>query len=185
MRTIKIKNQNVLFLSDTHGKHRLINIPKNIQIIIHCGDICNGGNMSEIIDFFNWYEKLNISHKVFVHGNHDLPFELEPAWSKKLIPDNIYWLNDDSITINKINIMGISYFPFFQHLEQKKEIDIMISHYPPFGILDGGFGSQEINDFINQYQPKYHVFGHNHLNNGKIKHKKTQYINTSIYHKLF
>lgn len=48
MRMIKIKSQNILFLSDTHGKHHLIDIPKNIQTVIHCGDICNAGDMDEI-----------------------------------------------------------------------------------------------------------------------------------------
>lgn len=48
MHRIKIESQNILLLSDTHGKHRSINIPKNIQIIIHCEDICNAGDMDEI-----------------------------------------------------------------------------------------------------------------------------------------
>jgi predicted phosphodiesterase len=47
MHTIKIKDQNILLLSDTHGKHRLIDTPKNIQMVIHCGDICNAGDMDE------------------------------------------------------------------------------------------------------------------------------------------
>lgn len=184
MHTIKIKNQNILLLSDTHGKHSLIDIPKNIQIVIHCGDICNAGDMDEIFDFFDWYVKLEIPHKIFIHGNHDLPFELEPEWGKKLIPKNIIWLNDESIVISDINIMGISAFPFYKGIETKNRIDIIASHYPPHGILDNGFGSKEISDFVFQFEPKYHIFGHNHSNYGIEKHKNSQYINASIYHKL-
>ncbi len=39
-----------------------------------------------------WYAGLPIPHKVFVHGNHDLPFELEPQRSKKLVPEGIHFL---------------------------------------------------------------------------------------------
>lgn len=184
MHMINIKNQNILLLSDTHGKHRMIHVQKNIQIIIHCGDICNAGNLEEIVDFFEWFAQLEIPHKIFIHGNHDLPFELEPIRSKKLIPKDIIWLNDNSIEICDINIMGISSFPFYNVIETKNKIDIIASHYPPFGILDNGFGSEEIRDFIFQLAPKYHVFGHDHSNYGKTKQKNIQFINSSMYHKL-
>ena len=125
MHTIKIKSQNILLLSDTHGKHRLIDIPKNIQIVIHCGDICNAGDMDEVLDFFKWYAQLEIPHKIFIQGNHDLPFELEPEWGKRLIPKDIIWLNDEAIVISEINIMGISAFPFYNGIETKNKIDII------------------------------------------------------------
>lgn len=184
MHTIKIKKQNILLLSDTHGKHRLIDIPQNIQIIIHCGDICNDGNMEDILDFFDWYAQLKIPHKIFIHGNHDLSFELEPEWSKKLVPKDVIWLNDETIVINDISIMGISAFPIYNVVKRKNNMDIIVSHYPPYGILDNGFGSKEISNFIFQYAPKYHVFGHNHSNYGQTKYKNIQYINASIYEQL-
>ena len=101
-----------------------------------------------------------------------------------MIPKDIIWLNDEAIVISEINIMGISAFPFYNDIETKNKIDIIASHYPPYGILDNGFGSEEISDFICQFAPKYHVFGHNHSNYGKTKYKNVQYINASIYHKL-
>lgn len=86
------------------------------------------------------------------------------------------WLNDESIVI--------SAFPFYNRIETKNRIDIIASHYPPKGILDNGFGSEEIRDFVFQIEPMYHIFGHNHSNSGIQKHKNSQYINASIYHKL-
>lgn len=184
MHRIKIKNQNVLLLSDTHGKHRLVDIPENIQIVIHCGDVCNAGNRGELIDFFEWYAGLEIPYKVFVNGNHDLPFELEPERSKELIPKEIIWLNDEAVEIDEIGIMGISSFPFYNHFETKTKMDIIASHYPPYGILDSGFGSEEIRDFIFQLAPEYHVFGHNHSGYGRMKERGIRYINASVYHQL-
>ena len=86
MPTINLDSQNIFLFSDTHGKHRNVPIPENIQIIIHCGDICNGGDENEILDFFNWYSDLKIPYKIFVNGNHDLPFELEPDSARNIIP---------------------------------------------------------------------------------------------------
>lgn len=184
MHRIKIKGQNILFLSDTHGHHRFLDIPNNIQIVIHCGDICNAGNIDEILDFFEWYDQLAIPYKIFIYGNHDLPFELEPECSKKLVPKNIIWLNDESILINGITIMGISAFPFYNFNRTKNLVDIIASHYPPSGILDNGIGSDEINSFISLIKPRYHVFGHNHSGYGKIKRKNIRYINASKFHVL-
>lgn len=184
MHIIKLKGQNVLLLSDTHGMHRQLDIAVGIDIIIHCGDICDAGDMDQLSDFFVWYAGLPIPHKIFVHGNHDLPFELEPLQSKKLIPEGIHWLNDSSIRINDIQVMGISGFPFFHHMESEVQIDIMVSHYPPSGILDNGYGSTEIREFVLERSPKYHVFGHNHADYGKKKVKAIQFLNASLYEKL-
>ena len=184
MHTITINNHNILLLSDTHGKHRLTDIPENIQIVIHCGDVCTDGNMSEIADFFLWYSELKIAHKIFIHGNHDLPFELEPEWSKRLIPKGVCWLNDNSIIINKIKIAGISGFPYFYNTEHATKADIIISHYPPYGILDNGYGLKEIKKFVSAYKPRYHIFGHNHAENKKEIHKNICYMNASIYNEL-
>lgn len=180
--TIRINNQNILLIGDTHGLHRFVNVPDNIHIIIHCGDICNDGNIDQITDFFEWFENLNIPHKIFIHGNHDLPFDLEPEQSKTLIPDNVHWLNDKAITINQTKILGISAFPFFQNTNSN--YDIIVSHYPPQSILDDGYGSKEIHDFIIKNRPKYHVFGHNHNGYGSLKINDIQFINASIFHIL-
>ncbi len=54
-------------LSDTHFENHLIDIPKNIQIVIHCGDVCNAGDLDsgfgskEIGDFVSqFYSKCHI-----------------------------------------------------------------------------------------------------------------------------
>lgn len=181
MQTIKIGNQNILVLSDTHGKHRLLDIPTGIQIIIHCGDICNAGDMVELFDFFDWFKQLEIPHKLFIHGNHDLPFEMQQEWGKRLIPKEIIWLNNASIVIHGIHIMGITPNAAYTQDDMKKEIDIIASHYPPYGILDKGYGSAEIRDFILRFTPKYHVFGHDHSSFGKIEYQNIQFINAAIY----
>lgn len=109
MQLIQIKNHKIFIISDTHGFHRKVEIPK-CDIIIHCGDICNDGNIDEILDFFDWFSKLEVDHKIFVHGNHDLLFDLEPELSENLIPKSVIWLNDAFISIDELNILGINGF---------------------------------------------------------------------------
>lgn len=184
MHTINIKDKNILLLSDTHGRHRMIDIPADIHIVIHAGDICTDGNEEEIQDFFEWYDKLTIPHKIFVHGNHDLPFELEPEESLHWIPRSVIWLNDSAVTIMGIRIIGISAFPFFKLEKSIEKYDIIISHYPPLGILDNGFGFPDIGSFVDYFAPSYHVFGHNHSHYGIFLNKQTQYINASLFYQL-
>ena len=185
MKILNFKNQQILLLSDTHGKHKNIKIPKNLDIIIHCGDICNDGNMLEIKDFFEWFSRIDVSHKIFINGNHDLPFELEPEESKLLIPRNIVWLNDQSIIIKNIKIKAINAFFNFDELDFEKEVDILVSHYPPFGILDDGFGSNEIKNYALKTRPKFHIFGHNHKDTGTLKINDIEFINASCYEELY
>jgi Icc-related predicted phosphoesterase len=184
MKVIKYNNQNILLLADTHGKHRLLSVPEDIHIVIHCGDICNDGNEEQIKDFFMWFSALRIPNKIFVHGNHDLPFELEPYHNQKLIPSNVFWLNNKAISIKGIVFCGINLIDYTMFQCAQKSIDFLISHYPPYGILDSGFGSKEISQFVTQTRPKYHVFGHNHDNPGQEKTKETICMNVSNYKEL-
>ncbi|WP_413944773.1 hypothetical protein [Bdellovibrio sp. HCB-162] len=42
------------------------------------------------------------------------------------------------------------------------EVDILVTHSPPFGILDAGHGSQSLRERVLKVRPKVHIFGHNH-----------------------
>ena len=185
MPIINLNNQNVFLFSDTHGKHRNVSVPEDVQIIIHCGDICNGGNDDEILDFFNWYSDLKIPYKIFVNGNHDLPFELEPDSARSIIPKNIIWLDNITVNINNVKIQEINPFKVFEGNTSKDDVDIIVSHYPAFGILDNGIGSQNLLNYILETKPKYFVFGHNHEDFGETKFKNIQFLNVSLFEKLF
>ena len=184
MHIITFKNQKILVISDTHGKHRKLKLPQKINIIIHCGDICTDGNSEEISDFFKWYSDLEIPYKIFINGNHDLPFELEPEKAGKLIPTNVIWLNDKFISIKGITIKGVSPFFYFQNIEENENFDILISHYPPLGILDNGIGSSELRNYVLRTKPKYCVFGHNHNGNGKMELNNINFLNASVFNEI-
>lgn len=50
---MKIK---ICHISDTHGLHQRLTIPK-CDILIHSGDITNVGEPREIADFFKWFNR--------------------------------------------------------------------------------------------------------------------------------
>jgi 3',5'-cyclic AMP phosphodiesterase CpdA len=68
----------IVFISDTHNKHRDVMLPENIDILVHSGDFTLRGREKEIKDFSAWLGELKIKHKIVIAGNHDLMFEDNP-----------------------------------------------------------------------------------------------------------
>ncbi|NRS87458.1 Icc-related predicted phosphoesterase [Flavobacterium sp. 7E] len=65
-----------------------------------------------------------------------------------------------------------------------KDTDILITHGPPFGILDltasnYNAGCEMLLKKVNQIKPKLHVFGHIHEGYGIIENGKTIFANAS------
>ena len=50
--------------------------------------------------------------------------------------------------------------------EIPSDLDILVTHYPPLGILDQDLGSPEILNFVLKAKPKHHIFGHIHATEG-------------------
>lgn len=69
-------------------------------------------------------------------------------------------------------------------------IDIVMTHGPPYGILDLAqrktpVGCQDLLDRLEIIKPKYHLFGHLHESRGRLTLGQTTYINASCYwHRL-
>jgi Icc-related predicted phosphoesterase len=66
-----------------------------------------------------------------------------------------------------------------------REIDVLISHGPPFGILDTEHrfgqhdGCRELLKTVNRLRPKLHVFGHIHGACGVFETDHTTFVNAS------
>jgi predicted phosphodiesterase len=55
-------------ISDTHGKHQKLVLPKG-DVIIHAGDVSSKGQENEVIDFLKWFSNLDFEYKIFIAGN--------------------------------------------------------------------------------------------------------------------
>ncbi len=188
----------IVCISDTHTAHDQIIVPDG-DLLIHAGDISGVGRPEEITRFNDWLGTLPHPHKVMIAGNHDLLFESEPTWARSLITHATY-LEDSSIEIAGLKIWGSPITPWFmdwafnrqrgediqKHWELiPTDIDILITHGPPYGILDQTFdgrsvGCQGLGEVITQIQPKLHVFGHIHEAYGQYQTAGTHYVNACI-----
>jgi Icc-related predicted phosphoesterase len=174
--------------------------------IIHSGDITYRGKESEVIDFLNWFSKLDYTYKIFIAGNHDFFFQqARHKEMHKLLPSGIIYLNDSGIEINGYKIWGSPITPWFYNWAFNKlrgqsirkhwdmipsDTDILITHGPPYGILDAVLnqrhaGCKDLLKTVNIIKPKVHVFGHIHESYGRIKKDGTQYINCCILNESY
>lgn len=196
----KVPDLKIVVISDTHSLHRSLFIPK-CDILVHAGDATNDDfTPRELSDFNRWCGQLKaagtVKEIVFTPGNHD--FCLDPdisTTSAKALASltNVHCLIDRSITLLGARIYGtpwtrraMTYCAFPSETEQDShlkfkpipsDLDILVSHSPPDGIMDNGFGSRALRDAVSEKQPKYHVFGHVHEGYGQMKTERTTYIN--------
>lgn len=182
----------ILHLSDTHSKHHeLRNLPP-ADIIIHSGDISEDGTEEEVLDFLNWFCDLNYQYKIFVAGNHDLCLDGEHIEG---LPENCNYLCNSGVEIGSIKFWGVPDFlsnelngDIVQMIAKiPKETDVLITHRPPYGILDfegnNNFGCVDLLQIVQKIQPKYHLFGHIHAGYGFEKSQHTTFVNSSLIRK--
>ena len=167
-------------ISDTHGKHHLLgNLPEG-DVLVHCGDITENGTEEEVLDFLNWFIELPQRNKIFVAGNHDICL-----WDAKDIedlPDNVHFLQDRGIIIDGVSFFGLG----FNHPEGviPEGVDVLVTHEPPIGVLDGiegeSWGNLGILRRVYEVKPSYHLFGHTHEDNGTLTQDSIVFSNASL-----
>ena len=181
-------------ISDTHGHHlKLTKFLTGGDLLIHSGDVTEFGTKSELEDFIYWFSKLNYPHKVFIGGNHDL--FLESSRLQKNLGDGIVYLQNESALINGYKVWGSPVSPYFLGMafnEKRGEsinkvwkqiplnTDILITHTPPFSVLDNNLGCSGLGDKIQDLKLKLHTFGHIHVAYGVIEKNSTTFINASM-----
>lgn len=192
-------------ISDTHTKHSKVGDLIGGDIILHAGDIMSSGySTMEVYDFLMWYDKLNqYKNKVFIAGNHDRVFQNNPDKLNEIVNGykNVNYLMDSSINIDGVKIWGTPWQPWFfnwafnvtrgEEIKKKwdlipDDIDILIVHGPPHGILDyvprshENVGCEDLTKRILEVKPKIVIFGHIHEGYGYLFKDGVHYINASV-----
>ena len=196
----------IVCLSDTHNCNEQIDVPSG-DILIHSGDATIQGTDQEIIEFIYWFSNLPHKYKIFVAGNHDWLFEIDNRYSRLLLADSgIIYLQDSSTEIDGVKIYGSPWQPRFfdwafnlnrgcEIAEKWKlipdDIDILITHGPPNGILDvvprqgwdENSGCEELRKKVEKMAAKgrlkLHVFGHIHCGYGTHEQFGVRFVNAS------
>lgn len=199
----------IWFISDTHNQHQWLQVPEDVDAVIHCGDEStqrkSKWNEPEARAFFQWYAGLPIETKIYVPGNHSTSVE------HGIIPPEHYpeikFLIHEAWQWNGLQLFGSPYTPWFfawaynvarpdldaLWSEIPADIDILITHGPPKGIMDVTrdyrtqqpihVGSLSLTKQVTQrIRPKFHAFGHLHdedgINNyGQLSRDGTLFIN--------
>ncbi|XZE18565.1 metallophosphoesterase [Pirellulaceae bacterium SH449] len=199
------------FISDTHNRHRELNVPKGVDVVIHCGDESGSGdpwrNATEARSFFHWYTSLDIPIKLFTPGNHSTAIEqglITPAEYPE-----VQFLIHEQTVVNGLVIFGTPYTPEFYdwaYMRAREDldavwqsipdnVDILITHGPPKGILDVTHdfdtrelihvGSGSLTRHVKQrIKPLVHAFGHIHdergvRNFGMVQESGVTFVNCS------
>jgi len=205
------KNIRICLISDTHGQHyKLDNLP-SADIIIHSGDSTSVGTRFQMQDFLDWFSSLNqYSHRILIGGNHDYYFDknhprsinykLEDNSHLDIIPNNVIYLEDETITIEGLKIFGSPNTPWFYNWafnrqrgeEIKKhwdlidsDCDIIISHGPAKGILDRCMdgstpGCDDLLAKVKEVKPICLISGHIHEAYGCDLIDGIHYFNASV-----
>ena len=151
----------ILFVSDTHGKHKLLTDLPEADIFIHCGDFMNSGmSYYEIDSFNNWLETVPVPKEMrwVVAGNHDVFFDAKHKGSspgisreaKKKLTNGVY-IQDEDVTYRGIKFYFSPWTPSFfgwgfnadRGEDIKKywdliplDTNVLVTHGPPYDILD-------------------------------------------------
>jgi Icc-related predicted phosphoesterase len=176
----------IVCVSDTHGFHRLLDVP-DAEIFIHAGDFSTPRATAEELDDFNtWLASLPHKHKIVVAGNHDKLFETQPKLARSRLSAAVY-LEQSAVTLDGIHFWGCPVTPVLPHMafavargsagkywdKMPAETDVLITHGPPFGILDKEdicsehMGCMQLNKAVQRVRPRLHIFGHIHGGRGR------------------
>ncbi len=184
----------VTCISDLHGFYPKL---EGGDLLLVAGDLTASDEMSQYHDFNNWLGEQTYKKKIVIAGNHDNLLKCFPSdsrFSNNLICWGEY-LCDSGTEFEGLKIWGSPWTKTFHgmnphckaftvdtedELANKFEkiphdTDILITHSPPYSILDkvkAGYnvGSCFLYDWLKYIErPKLHVFGHIHEAYGQIE----------------
>ncbi len=195
----------IVCVSDTHNCTDEIDVPEG-DILIHSGDATTTGTVDEVKRFNSWFSTFPHKNKIFVAGNHDWLFERDNGSARSLLSPSITYLQDSFVHIDGLKVYGSPWQPRFfdwafnlnrgYELAEKwamipDDIDILITHGPPYGILDEvprqwgieKTGCEELRKRVDQIASKgtlkLHTFGHIHCGYGVAERAGVRFVNAS------
>jgi Icc-related predicted phosphoesterase len=200
--------------SDCHGKLDQASLPDG-DILILGGDIFANESgdpdtdaalqLNSLRDLDDYCGGLGFKHVLMIAGNHDWVFERCKAAPGAL--KNIVYLEDSGMEIDGVKFWGSPHQPWFydwafNHPRNGRALahywslipentDVLITHGPPFGILDLPFGEGEpagcelLLKRVREVEPRVHIFGHIHGSYGQQRIGPTLFVNACMCNELY
>ena len=188
----------IVAISDTHELHRDLDVPHG-DLLIHASDFTMfSKSASSILDFNDWLGELPHRWKVCIPGNHEFFLEADP--SRRRLITNATMLINEGVEIFGLKIWGAPTTPLYggafgmsssedrMKLWAKipSDVDVLITHAPPYGILDQSPGAAnhagcpQLLDVVQRLKPKLHIFGHAHGAHGVVSTEDTLFVNAAL-----
>ena len=186
-------------VSDMHG-----NYPKLAggDVLIVAGDMTARDIQKEWNQFFEWLDRQQYRKKIFIGGNHDNMLEQlgndVMLYAREIVglrEEMAEYLCDSGTAFEGLKIWGSPWSSQFPGINPRccaftrqfmartddiwdlipNDVDILITHTPPYGILDrvatefdASVGDMQLLEVLEKrIKPKLHVFGHIHEQGGK------------------
>lgn len=187
----------IVCVADTHLFHHELVIPEG-DVFVHAGDMCRGGELSELEACAKWIRGLPHRRKVVVAGNHDwaLATDEDRERARELFAGMDY-LQDTGIEIDGLRFWGSPWQPEYNAwafnlprgdaLREKwalipEGLDVLVTHGPPFGFGDrsssaGREGCADLLARVRVVKPRVHLFGHIHEDGGAWQADGTWIVN--------
>jgi Icc-related predicted phosphoesterase len=193
----------LIFISDTHNLHRHYgldpwgSIPDG-DFLIHCGDVTTHGTIEELNTFQTWFAKQPHFYKIWIAGNHDRCLD-KPDKPDIWQSARLVYLQESATQLGGLTFWGSPYTPdhqdfAFQLHDQAEShwakipsaVDVLITHGPPFAILDKGHGQDHAGCPVllrhaERVKPRVHAFGHLHESYGRQTEGSTLFINAAVH----
>lgn len=181
----------IVHISDSHGKHIGLKLPKG-EVLIHSGDFCEYGIDAEISAFLDWFREQPFENKILIAGNHDSDLaECQGFESLQFNLDGIHYLNHSDVIIDGVKFFGspkspsqfggaFTYWPGDEDWSKiPSDTDVLITHGPPKSIFDDGLGCDSLASKVKELSLKAHCFGHIHQAKGMSNVNNTTYSNAA------
>lgn len=206
-------------ISDLHGDYPEL---EGGDLLIVAGDLTARDDQDGYLHFNLWLAKQKYKRKIVIAGNHDnwlksgVTVFVNPLRSTNIVPvygADVTYLCDSGTEFEGLKIWGSPWTKTFKGMNEHcmaftvdddselaskwllipKDVDILITHCPPLGILDSierqygreHCGSVSLRSFTldgNHFpNKKLHVFGHIHEHGGtKVDLMSGIFVNASI-----
>ena len=185
MKILTVSDEECLALWDYYVPGRL----KDYDLILACGDL-NAHYLSFLVTMAR-------CPVLYVHGNHDTRYHLNP-------PEGCDCIDDHIVEYNGLRILGLGgcrrYHPGpHQYSERQMRmriarlkwkirrlggIDIVVTHAPPEGLGDSDdpahWGFAALREFLDKYHPRYLIHGHVHMNYNARQERVRTYGETTL-----
>lgn len=179
-------------ISDVHGQFDEVHLLSG-DVLVIAGDLCEPAD-KHLKAANGWVESICDGFRciVYVPGNHDLAIVEHPGRYHSLAPTLLQnMLVDSEIEFEGVHFYGMPYESLGRENAEERipdGIDVLVTHEPPYGILDEAppsrdrarIGNAPLRRSVLRIKPRVHIFGHAHFGHGMKHIDETLFANVAV-----